>query len=788
MQNLIPLRLSVHQLVDFLLRTGSIDNRVFNLEAMNMGTRLHAFYQKKQTGVYHSEYYLEQTFEVQGFAITLHGRADGIIGGLDYFIIDEIKSTVIDLEEYAFENKDWHLGQAKCYALMYALEQDIPHIGVRLTYIHQRTMEKRFYDFQYQKEELLHYVEGLLRDYLKFYQIIYEREKIRDLSIKDLKFPFSRFRKGQKKLAQYAYAHFKQGGTLFVEAPTGIGKTMSVLYPAVQTFGEKDTDKIFYLTAKTSGQEAAFFATTQLKKQGLKAVPIIITAKDKICPNPGTACNPDHCPLTKGYYQKVKDALFACLAHETTFTKAVITTYAEEFSICPFEFELDLSLYADIIICDYNYLFDPLVYMRRYFDEDGSRYLALVDEAHNLVERARDMYSATLTSSDLEQAIKAVKSLEHPEIKKALRLLKKDFSKLAKAHAKDVQTVLEDLPHLLLKHLQDFLSAGQEVLRLDHELIDDDFRDFFFTVNRMLKIYDFLDETYIIYYEYLSKDDQMIHIFNLDPAHHIKRNLERVKSRLLFSATLTPVDYYVALLGGKEDDPLLLLDNPFASEQRLLMIAPTVSTTYQKRAQTYGEVADYIEAFIEAKVGNYLVFFPSYAYLQAMQGYLEDLELKHHFRLIIQTSAMNERDKEEFLASFLPNPEVTTVGLAVLGGSFSEGIDLQADRLIGTIVIGVGLPQLTYERDLIRAYYDDLGEPGFDYSYTNPGMNRVLQAVGRLIRSEDDYGVILLLDDRYLRKKYRALFKRDWDDYQVVTSPEDVTTLVTAFWEKQARA
>lgn len=782
MSELIKLRLSVHNLVDFLLRTGSIDTRVFNKDSMSEGTRLHALYQKKQTTQYLSEYPLEHTFEVDNFLVTLQGRADGIIGAYDYFIIDEIKSTVIDVNDFFKENETWHLGQAKCYALMYALEQDLDDIGVRLTYLHQSNQQKLVKDYRFSRDELDAEIHRLIALYLNFFNIIYKRQLKRDSSVKKLHFPYSSFRSGQKKLARYAFATLKQGGSLYVEAPTGIGKTMSTLYPAVQTFSVDQTDKIFYLTAKTSGQEAAFSAVLLLKEQGLEATPIVITAKDKICPHPGTACNPDECPFAKDYYSKIRDVLTEMVLKEDVFTPEIIQKYAKKYTICPFELELDLSLYSDIIICDYNYLFDPLVYMRRYFDEDGANYVALIDEAHNLVERARDMYSASLSLSSLQAAKKDVRNIDYPKIKKAFRLLNKDFAQLLKTFPSEQETVIEGILPIMIRHLNDFILAGQEVMRNFSQSISDAFIDFFFKVNRLLKMLDFVDETYITYISHPQEKDIEIHLFNLDPSQHVRRNLLKIRSRILFSATLSPIDYYVKLLGGMSNDPILLLPNPFPVENRLLMIAPTIATTFKKRDDTYGEVADYIESIILGAVGNYLIFFPSYRYLMAVESYLWDLSKKHDFAMIVQTSDMKNEEKEAFLMNFRLQPTKTMLGLAVLGGAFSEGIDLRDDRLIGAVIVGIGLPQISFERDLIRSYYDDHGLNGFDYSYTNPGMNRVMQAVGRVIRSEQDHGVVLLIDDRYLRRQYRDLFKREWDNYEVVTSVEDIATLVGQFW------
>lgn len=775
------IKLSVHNLVDFLLRSGSIDSRVYNKTSMTEGSRIHAFYQKKQGDNYLAEYYLEHCFTVDGFEVTLQGRADGIILFKHEVIIDEIKSTVIDLKTFADEQGDWHLGQAKCYALMYGLEYQLTSVGIRMTYIHQGTDEKMIRQTTYAISDLSDEIHDLIRRYLEFYNIIFRKTEARNESAKGLRFPFNSFRIGQKELAKYVYAIARQGGTLFVEAPTGIGKTISTLYPFVKSFSDETTDKIFYFTAKTSGKEAASQAMSILKNKGLDASFVTITAKEKICFNPGAGCNPDECPFAKDYYNKVNDVIKTMILSASTFDYETITKYAFDANICPFELELDLSIFTDVIICDYNYLFDPLVYMRRYFEETQGNYLALVDEAHNLVERARDMYSAELTVHSFNLMKKSIKKLEHKKIKSSIRSLQKHFKTLIDTEQEE-HTILAGHDLKFYRSLNTFLLAGQDILKNYHSFVTDDFLDFYFGVNKFLKLFDLYDDSFVTYTHRYGKKDLSIKIFNLDPSRHIRRNLNKVHSRVLFSATLSPINYYVDVLGGMATDPVLMLPNPFPPENRLLMIAPTVSTKYKHRQDTFGEIADYIERFISHKIGNYLVFFPSYQYLNDVSSILM---ANPELNIITQTKDMKDDEKEAFLDRFVLNPTRTTIGLAVLGGAFSEGIDLAEDRLIGAVIIGVGLPQLSFERDLIRHHYDKNEHNGFEFSYVNPGMNRVMQAVGRVIRSETDRGTVLLIDDRYLQARYRNLFKQEWTNYQVVTSAEDIDELVAKFWSKK---
>ena len=773
--------LSVHQLVDFLLRQGSIDSRIYNKTSMTEGSRIHAFYQNRQGASYISEYPLMETFDVDDFSVTLQGRADGVIVSAERSTIEEIKSTVIDLDEFANSQERWHLGQAKCYALMFAHEKHFDTIDVRLVYIHQGTDQKMTRDYSYSVSELEKEINRLIAEYIEFFQILWRKKIARNESASTLDFPFKNFRPGQRELAKYSYSVATKGGTLFVEAPTGIGKTMSTLYPFARSFADEWNDKIFYFTAKTSGREAAFQAVEIIKKKGLKASEIVITAKDKVCFNPGAACNPDECPFARGYYDKIRAVLTECLLKEETFDYETIVKYAIDNNICPFEFQLDLSLYVDIVICDYNYLFDPMVYMRRYFDADASHFIVLVDEAHNLVERGRDMFTVVLTSYSFEKMRKTLKGLDHKKMSSANKRLTKLFNEL-RSDFSEGSTIIEEIEPAFLHALTNFLLAGQDVLRNFNKFATDDFLNFFFEANRFLKIQELFDQTFVAYISRSGKKDTELHLFCLDPSQQLRASLHKVKSRVIFSATLSPIDYYVRVIGGTEEDPVLMLPSPFPVNNLLLMVAPKVSTRFANRESTYGEIASYIKEAIKNKLGNYIVYFPSYKYLNDV---LAVTNLGDKVDLFIQTQEMDDDARSVFLLRFREKPHRTTVGFAVLGGAFAEGIDLTDDRLIGAIIVGVGLPQLSFERDLIRNFYDKQGENGYEYSYVNPGMNRVMQAVGRVIRSETDRGIVLLIDDRFLQRRYRDLFKHEWSGYQVVTSTEDVDQLTRNFWDNE---
>lgn len=776
------LNLSVHQLVDFVLRSGDIDNRVFNRSSMSEGTLLHALYQSKQNDNYLSEIPLEVNLHIDDIDIHIEGRADGIIKkSKKKYVIDEIKTTVTDLDEFYKENEAWHLGQAQLYGYMFCKQNELEDIELRLTYISQKKhSNKLIKNYFYSYLELEQIVIGYVEEYLEFYHIILTLQRDRDESLKGLSFPFSNFRKGQKELSKYSYVVASKGGELFVEAPTGIGKTISTLFPSVKSLEKDELGKVFYLTAKASGKENAHNASKIIMDKGAKLTAITITAKDKICFCKGKGCNPDECPFTKGYYSKIGSILKYALLTYRDFDLKTITDLAYQYEVCPFELELDLSLYCDVIICDYNYLFDPISYMKRYFDEDSSHYIALIDEAHNLVDRSRDMYSMTINENDFRVAKKSVKTSTHRPLKTALSKLTKFFNSEHATHESKNYKV-DDLPEEMIKVLSRFNDSMLDINKNYHDEVSKELLDFYLDVNRFLKIYEIHNESFFFNIK-MEKKNMDIEMYCLDASSYLKAIVSRLKGAIYFSATLTPIDYYIDTLGGKKDAPVLKLESPFPKENFLMLVAPKVSVKYKKRDATYFSVAEYIRRFILNKVGNYIVYFPSYEYMEAITPLLTVFEKE--FDIIKQEKDMSEEDKLNFINSFEPNPQKSKLGLAILGGSFSEGIDLVSDRLIGVVVVGIGMPKINYVSDEVARYYDSIGLNGKNYAYIYPGMNKVMQAVGRLIRSEDDIGAALLIDERYMTNQYQDLFKKEWSNYEVVLSEDDADEAISSFYNK----
>ena len=775
------IELSVHQLVDFLLRSGDIDNRVFNRSSQTEGSRLHSVYQSAQGKNYISEYPLRQTFVVDDIEITLQGRADGIIKKSEKeYIIDEIKTTVIEVEEFRNENLEWHLGQAKCYAYMFAHALQLETVGVRLTYIKQGKGSKKLIDeYFYHISELERDIYGYLDSYLEFYHVVMRLTEARNASIKNLKFPFKDYRKGQKELSKYVYGVAKNKGKLFIEAPTGIGKTMSTMFPYIKYLVEDDLSKIFYLTAKATGKENAHKALNILKENGLNISDVIITSKEKICFCKGKNCNPDECPYARGYYNKIKNIIKESIIRYDDFDCDTICYIANKYNVCPFELELDLSLFCDVIVCDYNYVFDPISYMKRYFDEDSSHYLALVDEAHNLVERSKEMYSASIDKELFLKAKFAQKSISNRKIKNAFARINKVFISYEDAYEVG-QTKIEDFTDETYKEFNHFITVYQEVSKENNKDITKELTDLYIELNKFIKISELFSDRFLLYID-KSEDNICLKAYCLDASRFLAATAQTLHSTVFFSATLSPLSYYMDVLGGNKDsDPSLVLQSPFPTDNLKLLIAPKVSTRYKNREKSYQTVANYLNEFVSVKKGNYFIYLPSYEYLDNL---LPLIKFDGDIDLFIQKKDMTEYEKNDLISHFKADNEKTTVGLAIIGGAFGEGIDLVGDSLIGVAIVGIGLPKINFESNQIVEYYKQNDINGFNYAYTYPGMNKVMQAVGRLIRTENDRGVALLIDERYMWNDYRSLFKKEWSKYEVVLNEEDLKETLQNFFK-----
>ncbi len=828
------IRISVRQLVEFILRSGDIDNRHHTSpeSAMQEGSRIHRMIQKRMGADYQAEVTLKYTHPTPEYTLVLEGRADGVIDKGTTFIIDEIKGTYRDLFRMK-EANPVHLAQAKCYAYMYSIGKNVPRVQVRMTYCNMETEDIRYFTQDYEMNELTAWFQSLIKEYLKWADYEHEWKKIRNTSIQALQFPFQ-YREGQKELVTYVYQTIYHKRKLFLEAPTGVGKTISTVFPAVKAMEKGMGDKIFYLTAKTITRTVAEQTFSLLRQNGLHLKSVVITAKDKVCFMKETECNPEYCPYAKGHFDRINEAMYDLLTHEENFSREVIESYAHKHQVCPFEFCLDMSLYADGIIGDYNYLFDPHVYLKRFFSEGSSgNYIFLVDEAHNLLERGREMYSATIIKEEFLELKRELLESEETTDEVSEDLVEgreEDTPRIRKKHHKTVlygqgfaYAMVKQLENcnkamLLLKRecdgcclVENIDTVVNPVLRLHGVMesyleeneegnlpVKEKILDLYFKLRHFLEMYERVDDKYVKYMELREDGSFLIKLFCVDPSGNLKECLQRGRSSVLFSATFLPIQYYKKLLGGEEKDYEVYANSVFNPEKRALLVAQDVTSKYTRRSEEeFYKIAEYIDAVVKRKHGNYMVFCPSYALLEEVFTIYRENFNDESTECIMQTDFMNEFSREDFLKKFEGNSDYDLqndigmeieydedrylIGFCVLGGIFGEGIDLKHESLIGAIIVGTGLPQVCYEREILKSYFDERGEFGFDYAYRFPGMNKVLQAAGRVIRTSDDIGTIALLDERFLQSSYLKLFPREWENYKVV-SRENVKKNVDDFW------
>ena len=776
------IKISVRNLVEFILREGDIDNRVsgsMEKDAMLLGSKIHRRIQSRMGDNYTAEVPLKIQIPCDGFVLQIEGRADGIQKDDGNVLIDEIKGVLRSLEHLEAP-VPVHLAQAKCYAYIYAAQNGLDRIGVQMTYCQIETEEIRRFSQAFEFEVLREWFQNLAAEYEKWAKFEIEWRKIRNDSIQKIEFPFP-YREGQRDLVASVYRTILRKKKLFIQAPTGVGKTMATVFPAVRAVGEGLGEKIFYLTAKTITRMVAEQAFALLKDKGLLYKTITLTAKEKICFCEETECNPDVCPYAKGHFDRVNEAVFDLIANSHNWNREILEEQARKYRVCPFELSLDVSNWADGIICDYNYVFDPQAHLKRFFSENGQgEYLFLIDEAHNLVERGREMYSASLYKEDLLEVRKLIKA-EDPKLAKCLSECNQQFLEL-KRECEHYQ-ILKSVSHIALKlmnllfRMEDYLEACEDSEKKKQVL------DFYFSVRSFLNIHEILDENYVIFSEMMADGRFQIRLFCVNPAVNLETYLAQGNSTILFSATLLPIHYYKKLLSVEQEDYAVYAHSSFPQENKLLFIGTDVSTRYTRRGEcTYQKFARYLAVMAGQKKGNYMAFFPSYYFLEKVYICFQQCGYGTAVESICQVPHMDEEQREEFLKMFEREREKSLVAFCVMGGIFSEGIDLTEDKLIGAVIAGTGFPQVCTEREILKYYFDSAGMNGFDYAYLYPGMNKVLQSAGRVIRTEGDRGVILLLDDRFREMRYREVFPREWQQYHVGDA-ESLEHEIRTFWE-----
>lgn len=815
------IKISVRNLVEFMCASGDIDNRKgtsSDVRLMQEGARIHRKIQKSMGAHYHPEVSLKKDFEFNrqqkdrvNYIIRLEGRADGIICDMDEngeglkkpvssVIVDEIKTVQNDVSKMT-EPVYVHKAQAMCYAYIYASDNSLENISVQLTYCNTETEALNHFKTDYTYEQLKVWFDDLLNGFSKWTDFLFDEKYKRQQSIKNLEFPFE-YRNGQRNLVVNVYKTVEAGQNLYIQAPTGVGKTVSTIFPSVAAMGQGYLDKIFYLTSKTITRTVASDTFDILKKHGLEFRTITLTARDKICHLDTRDCNPESCACAKGHFDRINDAVYDMITHESVINREKVEQYSIKHNVCPFELSLDASYWCDGIICDYNYVFDPNVALKRYFAEGNSgEYAFLVDEAHNLVDRARQMFSASLVKEDFLELKKLVKEKD----KRLYNSLEKCNRYLLKLKRECDTYIMIDSLGVFPADLERCYSNMQKFMD-NHKNTPESVKvmEMFLKVRHFLNMYDCMDEKYRVYAQHDDKGDFVLKLFCIDPSGNISLRLAQARSTIFFSATLLPVNFYKEMLSGRIQDHAIYARSSFPADNKRVIIGRDVSSRYTRRSiAEFKKISRYIYNVIKQKNGNYMVFFPSYAYMKSVFEQFRSLYRCNILNgkedeepvlfgydcidVILQTPDMNEKEKEDFLNVFERhcghNDKSMLVGFCVTGGAFSEGIDLKNESLIGAVIVGTGLPMICRERNILREYFDDFGKDGYSYAYVYPGMNKVLQAAGRVIRTDRDKGVIVLLDDRFMTKEYEMLFPREWDLIYPVTG-NFVADVVTDFWKK----
>lgn len=759
MENKIIIRESVRGIIEYVLKSGSIDDRFITSARAQEGTIAHQKLQLNNSEIYDNyekEVRMQMNFEIDNILLILDGRADGIIIENNKIYIEEIKSTYRPLIYIDEDYNELHLAQVKFYAYIYSVQNDLKSINIRLSYFNLETEEVKSFNKLFYIDDLEQFVFKIINEYKKWIllkaNLVYKRNE----SIKELEFPFERYRKGQKELAIHIFNTIKQKGVLFAQAPTGIGKTISTIFPSIKAIGSNKGERIIYLTAKTITRTVAEEAINKLIEKGLQCKCITITAKEKICFKDKTICNPENCEYANGYYDRVNNIIFKIINKENIISREILEYYAKKEKLCPFELSLDLSNWSDIIICDYNYAFDPSARLKRFFEDDVNNNILLVDEGHNLVDRSRNMFSAEIYKENILNVSRIIKG-RAPKIYKSLNSINKYLIEIRKEvqeleennfYRQEQYKELNTLLRIFLKECDEYLIKSINTEGYN------EVRDLYFDIRSFINISELYSKEYVTIVE-LNKNDVRLKLFCVNPSKNLSKIIQRTYSTIIFSATLSPINYYIDLLGGNNESYRLKLISPFKKEN-LKVYVNSLNVRFKKREENIDKLCSIIYNFKEELLGNYIVFLPSYIYMKKV--YERYIELYNESNVIIQGENLTEQDKEEFLSNFICNKNI--LAFCVLGGIFSEGIDLPGKQLIGTIVVGVGFPNINIENNIIKDYYE---ENGYDYAYIYPGINKIMQAVGRVIRREEDKGRVLLIDDRYRSLKYKSLLPREWE-------------------------
>ena len=803
------IRIAVRLLAETVHRKGGLGGPAYSGVDPADGIRLHQRFirmlnERHPDAEVIPELALKSTFAAGEFELIINGRCDALLILPDGPYLVEAKSFSGSADLLPPAGEDVHWAQANLYAWLYLeTRPELSEITVSLAYLALESPAAVELHRLMTRSELADFFTQTCQTYVEFTGNQLKSQKIREASGLDCRFPYPDLRAGQKQFMREVIGAAKQKGTAFIQAPTGTGKTIAALFPAIKAVANHMAEHVFYLTAMTSTRLVAAQAIEDLRKTGLTMKSIVLYAKEKLCLEPALYCDSRQCPYATHYYDHLPAALRQLFLLES-IGQAEILDCAKKHQVCPFELSLDIALFCEIIICDYNYAFDPRVRLARFFGEDCRSQLLLIDEAHNLPSRSREMFSATLDSARLEAAIEAVKGLS-PQMDQSLGILQgyaarltqelagsePGFDLVEKAANKnsvliaDKFRAMRELPTTLISMLGRFSYICRQFLDQNSELPGRRaILDFYFSALFFCRVAEeFHDKTYVTTAQ-INDRQLSIQLMCLDASEKLANSYYDKHPAVFFSATLSPINYFVGLLHGSSKFALpqtLLLGTPFPPENLLVLICSQLSTRYKQRQETAQSILKMILQAVGERVANYLVFVPSFAYLSMLRNLIRNCSERDRFDWMFQVPDMNEALRRRFLKRFENFGAKILVAVAVIGGVFSEGIDLVGEKLAGVVVVGVGLPQICPEREIMKQYYAEALGSGYEYAYLYPGFNKVQQAAGRVIRSENDRGFVLLIDDRYETPAYTELFPADWQP-ETVGDADELSDALHEFW------
>lgn len=773
-----PLRIAVGKLVDFACRSGDLVVGGPPGPSAVEGVRAHQAIQKQLADEYQAEIEVSTTLTREDCELELRGRVDLLKAGPGIAIIAEIKTCYGDPGRLPKSHTDLHWSQLKIYGFCYLRQFPAARILLRMIWhdaLSERNLQQSVeYDFQ----QLEDFSNAAIDKYWRWQQLISGLKLASRQTATRINFPFGKFRPGQRAMATAVFRSLRDSSELLCEAPTGIGKTVSALFPALKAIAHDHIDKIVYLTAKNSGRQVAWDTVAMMRDQGLRVSTLVLQAKATACAckNGGCELNPQgQCPRTLGFFDRLPAARQQLIASGLMNSEA-IGAVAQQYQLCPFELALQLLPWSTLVICDYNYVFDPLVNLG-YFADNDDRVALLVDEAHNLVDRARQMYSAELLRSDSQLAVAGSKT-SRPALSRHLAGVSRALDRWQR-NMDGSETISESPPATVGRALDRLFDA------LARELADGaqplpDLADWLSSLYRYRHIAELFGRHHRCVTRYQkggSFHELAISLACLNAADQLHKSYQNFHGLVLFSATLRPPGFYQKALGLAPQCQLLSLPSPFASDQLGNFICCNIDTRYQQRSHSIVPIAELVQQVYRSRPGNYLVFFPSYQYLQQVAAAF--VERYPDTPLLCQQPQASETARSQFLEQFQQGQR--SLGFAIMGGIFGEGIDYHGDSLIGAIVVGVGLPGVNTEQQLIRQDFNDDGLNGFDFAYRFPGFSRVLQAAGRVIRSETDRGIVVLVDKRFAQGQYRSLLPEHWQP-RLCSNLQQLHSALDQFW------